>query len=72
MAYKVIKHFVDLQDHGYSYNPGDEYPRKGLNVFASRITELASADNKQGVPLIKEEIDEETPKAKKTKAQAEE
>lgn len=72
MAYKVIKHFVDLQDHGHSYNPGDEYPRKGLSVLASRITELASANNKQGVPLIKEEPDEETPKAKKKTAETEE
>ncbi len=55
--FKVIKYFTDLQDNNYSYNVGDKYPRKGLTVLPSRIKELASADNRQGVPLI-EEIEE--------------
>lgn len=61
--YKVIKHFVDLQDNNYSYDVGDEYPRKDLSVLPSRIKELAGSKNKQGCPLI-EEI-EEKPKKKK-------
>ena len=65
--YKVIKHFVDLQDNNYKYDIGDTYPRKGLNVLQSRINELASSKNKQKTPLIEEipEI-EETPKKKKS------
>lgn len=61
--YKVIKHFVDLQDNNFAYNVGDEYPRKGISVLPSRIRELASDENRQGCPLI-EEI-EEKPKKKK-------
>lgn len=61
--YKVVKHFLDLQDKNHSYEVGDTYPREGLNVLQSRINELSSADNKQGVPLIKEV---EEPKRKKS------
>ena len=62
MAYKVIKHFTDLQDNNFAYNVGDEYPRKGLRVMQSRINELAGSKNRQGCPLI-EEVEE--PKAEK-------
>lgn len=69
--YKVIKHFTDLQDNNYAYYPEDParntYPRKGLNVLPSRIKELATDKNRQGVPLIEEIPDvEETPKKKKS------
>ena len=65
--YKVIKHFTDMQDNNFAYNVGDEYPRKGTSVLPSRIKELASKNNRQGCPLIKEipEV-EETPKKKKS------
>ena len=68
MAYRVIKHFVDLQDSNHKYDIGDIYPRKGLNVLQSRINELATNKNLQKTPLI-EEIPEkaEEPK-KKTKS----
>lgn len=71
--YKVIKHFVDLQDNNYKYDVGDTYPRKGLNVLQSRINELASDKNKQKTPLI-EEIPEmaEKPKKKKSVEKADE
>lgn len=59
---KVIKHFVDLQDNNYKYEVGDIYPRKGLIVSKSRIKELSSNKNRQGVPLIEEVA--EKPKAK--------
>jgi hypothetical protein len=63
--YKVIKHFVDLQDNNHKYDVGDTYPRKGLNVLQSRINELASSKNKQKTPLIEEIPDiEEKPKKK--------
>ena len=68
--YRVIKHFVDLQDDNYKYDVGDTYPRKGLNVLQSRINELASNKNLQKTPLIEEipEKAEESKKGKKTKS----
>jgi hypothetical protein len=66
MAYKVIKHFTDMQDGNHAYNVGDEYPRNGVKVLASRYKELASSKNRQGVPLI-EEIPEEVEEPKKEK-----
>lgn len=72
MAYRVIKHFVDLQDNNHKYDIGDTFPRKGLNVLQSRINELASDKNKQKTPLIEEipENVEEPKKEKKTKSVA--
>jgi hypothetical protein len=71
--YKVLKYFRDLQDDNFAYDVGDEYPRKGLSVLPSRINELASKNNRQGVPLIEEitEIKEE-PKKKKSVKKADE
>ena len=66
--YKVIKHFTDMQDNNYAYDPKDPerntYPRKGLSVLPSRIKELASNKNRQGCPLI-EEIPEKAEEPKK-------
>ena len=64
--YRVIKHFVDLQDNNHKYDVGDTYPRKGLNVLQSRINELASNKNLQKTPLI-EEIPEKVEEPKKEK-----
>ena len=64
--YRVIKHFVDLQDNNHKYDVGDTYPRKGLNVLQSRINELASNKNLQKTPLI-EEIPEKVEEPKKGK-----
>ena len=66
--YRVIKHFVDLQDNNFTYNVGDEYPRKGMSVLPSRIRELATDKNRQGVPLIEEIPDIEEAPEKKTKS----
>lgn len=63
MAYKVIKHFTDMQDNNHAYNEGDTYPREGMSVLPSRIRELATNENRQGVALIAE-IEEEKPKRK--------
>ena len=63
--YKVIKYFTDLKDNNHPYNVGDVYPRNGAEVLESRIEELSSKNNRQGVHLI-EKI-EEAPK-KKTKS----
>lgn len=57
--YTVVKMFFDLQDSGHEYNVGDTYPREGYEPSLSRIDELASDQNKQGVPLIVQT--EETP-----------
>ena len=62
--YRVIKHFIDLQDNNFAYNVGDEYPRKGVNVLQSRINELASKKNRRGEPLI---VEVEEPKAEEPK-----
>ena len=71
--FRVIKYFTDMQDNNFAYNVGDEYPRKGMSVLPSRINELASNKNRQGVPLI-EEIPEkvEEPKKKKSVEKADE
>lgn len=61
--YRVIKAFVDLQDNNHKYDVGDNYPRKGYKPSSERIAELASENNKQGVPLIKQIVK----KAKKVK-----
>ena len=66
--YKVIKHFIDLQDNNYKYDVGDTYPRKGLNVLQSRINELASDKNLQKIPLIEEIPEAEEKPKKKTKS----
>lgn len=64
--YKVINFFKDGQDNGHSYKVGDEYPRKGLKPSAERVKELASKNNKRGIPMIVEveevETAEKTPK----------
>lgn len=52
MKYKVLRFFEDLQDDNYYYETGSIYPRDGLTPSQERINELASAENKQGIPLI--------------------
>lgn len=53
MKYKTLVFWTDLQDNKHPYNPGDEYPRKGLRPTKKRIAELSSDQNKRGLPLIK-------------------
>ncbi len=67
--YKVVKSFTDLQDNGYSYSVGDVFPRSMFEVTETRLAELASCNNRQGVPLIEfvEEKAEEGPKKTATK-----
>ena len=66
--YKVIKYFTDMQDNNFAYEIGDTFPRKGLSVLPSRIKELATDKNRQGVPLIEEIPDVEDNPEKKTKS----
>lgn len=63
MGYKVLKYFTDLQDNGYPYKVGDNYPREGLSPSPTRVRELSGRDNAQGIPLIKVE----PPKTQSTK-----
>lgn len=53
MEYRVIEAFVDLLDNNHLYRVGDVFPQSGTDVTLARINELASANNKCGVPLIK-------------------
>jgi hypothetical protein len=49
----TVKHFfLDLQDNGYPYNPGDDYPREGLEPSPERIKELSSDKNLRETALI--------------------
>lgn len=64
--YKVIKSFTDLQDNNHAYSVGDTFPHNGVEVDAERIAELASGNNRLGVPLI-EEIAEKPKRTRKKK-----
>ena len=66
--FRVIKHFTDMQDGNFAYEIGDTFPRKGLSVLPSRIRELATDKNRQGVPLIEEIPEVEEKPEKKTKS----
>ena len=55
--YRVIKYFTDLQDNDHEYNVGDIYPHNKKKVSSSRIKELSTDKNRQGVPLI-EKVEE--------------
>jgi hypothetical protein len=60
--YKVIKRFYDLQKN-HAFSVGDTFPHDGVDE--ERIAELASGNNKIGVPLIEEVA--EKPKRRKKK-----
>ena len=63
MKYRVIVSFSDAQDNKFKYNVGDTFPRQGLEVDSTRLSELSGTSNKRGVPLIK------AVKERKTKGQ---
>lgn len=56
--YRVIKFFTDLQDDKRPYSVGDVFPREGKKVTKTRLKELSTAANRQGIPLIEEVRDE--------------
>lgn len=68
--YKVIHYFEDLQDHNHPYNLGDTFPRAGKKVSETRLSELASGENKLGKPLIQYEEDVAPAEKKPKKAAA--
>ena len=59
--FRVKKFFTDLQDNGYAYKVGDEFPHEGHTVSPKRLAELSGSKNKRGIPLIEEIIDEPLP-----------
>ena len=63
--YKVKKRFYDLMA-SHSYSVGDTFPYNGIEVYAERISELASDKNRLGVPLI-EEVAEKPKRTRKKK-----
>ena len=54
--YKALCFFTDLKDHEHAYHAGDVFPRRGMTVSEERIKELASCNNRRGVPVIEEVI----------------
>ena len=57
--YRVITNFKDLQDDGYYYNAGDDFPRKGKKMPSKkRLNELLTDANRRKMPMI-EPIEEE-------------
>ena len=54
MGYKVVVRFMDLEDNNFIYEEGWDFPRANHFVNKQRIEELASSDNRQGMPLIVE------------------
>lgn len=51
--YKVIRDFMDLEDHKHIYRVGDIFPRNAkISIDAERYAELSSNRNKTGAPVI--------------------
>ena len=63
--YRVIKRFYDLNENR-AYSVGDTFPHNGVDIDAERIAELASGNNRIGVPLI-EEVAEKPKRTRKKK-----
>jgi len=57
MFYVVVETFSDMQDGGYTYNPGDKFPRCGVSISNGRLLELSTDINKLGRALIKKEME---------------
>lgn len=58
--------FTDLQDNGFLYKVGDEYPRAGLVVSDERVTELSGSSNALGKPVIKKAEAKKNDRPRKT------
>ena len=57
MKYVVVESFSDMQDSGYTYKPGDIFPRGGVSVSNGRLLELSTDINKLGRALIRKEME---------------
>ena len=65
--YKVVVMFTDLKDGNHQYEVGDIYPREGYKPSLVRINELSTKENKRGIALIEEVVEEEKKEPKKGK-----
>lgn len=72
MRYVAIENFADKTDGFLPYLPGEEFPRKGLDVSEARIKELLSDANALGKPLIKEVEEEKKSSPRKASKKAKE
>lgn len=59
--YRVKVFFMDLQDNRHAYHEGDTFPREGVTVSPERLEELSGTNNKRGISLIEEIIEEPLP-----------
>lgn len=50
--FRVTTAFADLQDGGYIYKVGDQFPRPGVSVSEKRLRELSSNSNRRGMAVI--------------------
>ena len=66
--YRVVHKFYDLKDNNHAYSVGDTFPYNGVEVEAERLSELASKNNRLGVPLI-EEVTEKPKRTRKKKGE---
>lgn len=64
--YRATRYFIDLKDGGHVYQQGDAFPFDGKEISPERLSELSSAVNRLGVPLI-EKVEEKKPKKKAKK-----
>ena len=64
--YRVVHKFYDLKDNNHAYSVGDTFPHNGVELDAGRLSELASGNNRLGVPLI-EAIEEKPKRTRKKK-----
>lgn len=55
--FRVICAFADRADQFHRYQPGDSYPRQGVEADPARLLELKGRGNAAGRPLI-EQTDE--------------
>lgn len=50
--FRVVIAFSDRADRFHIYQPGDIYPRAGVEVDEKRLAELSGSHNNIGCPLI--------------------
>lgn len=50
--YRALEPFNDMQDNYFHYNPGDVFPRNGLEVPKERLEELSTSANCRGRAVI--------------------
>lgn len=64
--FRVVESFSDRADSFHIYQPGDTFPRAGVEVDDARLAELSGSGNRLGHPLI-ERAEVEKPIRKRAK-----